>query len=261
MKKILYPFLLLCLVSTGVSQTPLLNAVQIDAKDFNGSSHNLFDYLNSGKHVLLSFSTMNCGSCATYSPHVSIIYEQYGCNNADLIVLGVNWGATNMQLLAYHQQNGYNFPAISGLDGYGNEINEAYQIQSFISVILIAPDHTIVEQYIYPPSVAELQGLLSSYGLSASACTVGNDNITVSDKKAFNVFPNPAVDFFKINLGSGSSEYKVGLYDLDGRLIRFYGNQSPQTSSLSLSGIDDGVYVIKAWNDNTFFFSRLLVLR
>ncbi|MBE0663039.1 MAG: T9SS type A sorting domain-containing protein [Bacteroidales bacterium] len=261
MKKILYSLLLLSIAFTGVSQTPLLNAVQIDAKDFNGSSHNLFNYLNSGKHVLLSFSTMNCGSCSTYNPHVSIIYEQYGCNNGDLIVIGVNWGATNMQLLEYHQQNGYNFPSISGIEGYGNEINEAYQIQSFISVILIAPDHTIVEQYIYPPSVSELESLLSSYGLNATACTVGYDNIADSEKKGFIAFPNPAIDFFSISLGSDETEFNVSLYDLNGRLIRSYKNQSSQSTSLSLLGVDDGVYVIKAWNEDSFYSSRLLVLR
>jgi len=260
MKKTLYLFLLLSIALPGVSQTPLINAVQIDAKDFNGMPHNLFNYLDNGKHVLLCFSTMNCGSCSTYSPHVSFIYEQYGCNNGDLIVLGVNWGATNIQLLEYHQQNGYTFPALSGFEGYGNEINQSYQIQSFISVILIAPDRTIVEQYIYPPSVSSLESLLSAYGLSAMSCTLGQESITDSDKIIIVAFPNPAIDFFSISGGSTGIEYIVGLHDLNGRLIRSYGKQALPSVPLSLIGIDYGVYVIKVLDENMTFYYRLLVM-
>lgn len=261
MKKFLLFWLLLPATLVSLAQTPLTTAVQFEAKDFNGDTHNLFNYLDNGKYVMLSFYTMNCGSCQTYSPGVSAIYEQFGCNNADLIVLGINWGATNSQLFDYHQEYGWDFPALSGVDGYGNEITEAYLVESFISVILIAPDREIVNQYIDPPTTNVLQSLLVSYGLNTSACTVGTETLV---KQPFNipmVFPNPAKAFFDLSLHAVEGNHSVGLYDLNGRLVRDYGSHTTPFHRFLLEDIEAGVYLVKVQNNNFIAKSiRLIVL-
>jgi thiol-disulfide isomerase/thioredoxin len=261
MKKFLLFWLLLPATLGSLAQTPLTTAVQFEAKDFNGDTHNLFDYLDNGKYVLLSFYTMNCGSCQNYSPGVSSIYEQFGCNNADLIVLGINWGATNSQLFDYHQEYGWNFPALSGVNGYGNEITEAYLVESFISVILIAPDREIVNQYIDPPTTNVLESLLMSYGLNTSACTVGTETLVNQPGNNPMVFPNPAKAFFDLSLHAAEGNHYVGLYDLNGRLVRDYGSHTLPFHRFLLEDIEAGVYLVKVQGNNLTAKSiRLIVL-
>jgi len=261
MKKFLLFCLLLPAALISLAQTPLTTAVQFEAKDFNGNTHNLFNYLDNGKYVMLSFYTMNCGSCQTYSPGVSAIYEQYGCNNADLIVLGINWGATNSQLFDYHQDYGWNFPALSGIDGYGNEIIQAYLVESFISVILIAPDHEIVNQYINPPTTNVLESLLMSYGLNATGCTVGTETLVKQPDNKPVVFPNPAVSFFDVSINAVEGSHYIALYDLNGRLVSDYGLHTLPFPRFPLEDIETGVYLVKVWNDNFMAHTiRLLVM-
>lgn len=261
MKKFLLFWLLLTANLVSLAQTPLTTAVQFEAKDFNGDTHNLFNYLDNGKYVMLSFYTMNCGSCQTYSPGVSAIYEQFGCNNADLVVLGINWGATNSQLSDYNILNGYSFPALSGIDGYGNEIIESYMVESFITVILIAPDHQIVNQYIDPPTTNVLESLLISYGLNTSACTVGNEIPVKQDENNLTVFPNPAGSFFNVSLNTVEGSHYVGLYDLNGKLLRDYGLHTSPFPRFPLEDIEAGVYLVKLRNNNFMAKTiRLIVL-
>jgi thiol-disulfide isomerase/thioredoxin len=249
MKRFFLTVFLLIFAIISLAQTPLTTAIQFEAKDFNGNTHNLFNYLDDGKYVILSFYTMNCGSCQTYSPGVSAIYEQFGCNNAGLVVLGINWGATNSQLLEYHQQYGWDFPALSGIDGYGNEITQNYLVESFITVILIAPNREIVNQYIDPPTTSVLENLLLSYGLSTTGCMVGTQQVETSQNKLLFVFPNPAKSYFSFSAGSLSGNYHVSLYDLNGKRVKDYGFNSLPSSVFPLHDVNAGVYMVRAWND------------
>lgn len=260
MKKLYLIGFIAGIFSFATAQTPLTTAIQFEAKDYNGVPHSLQEYLDEGKFVMLSFYTMNCGSCQTYSPHVNQTYENFGCNNGGVIVLGVNWGATNNQLLLHHQQNGLNYPALSGLEGYGNEITSDYQIESFITVILINPDGEIVNQYIYPPTTAALDSILLSQGLSMMDCTVGTDLQSSSRHHTMCVHPNPAVTSFKINMHTQSGLYYVSLYDLHGKRVRDFGLHAEPFPVFALTGLKPGLYIIKAWNNETdFFTTRLLV--
>jgi len=249
MKKALLSLIFFTMYSLGYSQTPLTTAVQFEAKDFNGIPHDLFNYLNNGNFVLLNFYTLNCGTCQTYTPHVNTIYHQYGCNTGDLVVLGVNWGATNQQVNAHHQQYGWSFPALSGIEGYGNEITSNYQIQSFISVILIAPDHVIVNQYIYPPTTTQLQALLDSYGISQMPCALGSGVSKNSGNALLRPYPNPAREFFNLN-STKHGLRKISLIDMTGTKIRSYETLESQHSVYSLSGVAPGYYLLEVIDDS-----------
>lgn len=247
------------------SQTPLLVAPHFEAKDFRGVPHELYTYLNSGKYVLLSFFTTNCGTCAVYNPQVNMAYIHFGCNTGDLIVLGINWGSTNTLVAQYHQANGLSFPALSGFEGYGNEITELYQIPSFISVILIAPNRQIVQQYIYPPSFEALKNIISSYGINQSPCLVGTEPQIVSEKNNFRIYPNPASSHINIfgNLGT-PDQFSATLYDVAGRLVRCFDQNFSSTSGaaiLNTKGIAPGHYVLQVINKDGFRnASKLIIL-
>lgn len=262
---------LLFIIIFGISslqawvQTPLLVAPHFEAKDFRGVPHELYTYLNSGKYVLLDFFTTNCGTCAVYNPHINMAYTHFGCNTGGLIVLGINWGSTNTLLAQYHQANGFSFPALSGFEGYGNEITEIFQIPSFISVILIAPNRQIVQQYIYPPSFDVLKSIISSYGITQSPCAVGTDEQLAPEKDSIKVYPNPASSHINI-LGNFGTPYQFSatLYDVTGRLIRRFDQNfslASGVSTLNIKGIAPGHYILKVIDKDGFGRANKLIIK
>ena len=86
-------------------------APNLFATDLNGVSHNLYDYLDSGKTVLLDFFIVNCTPCQEAASHMDNFWDTYGPNGTDqLEILSIevynnsdetvkeiinNWGINN----------------------------------------------------------------------------------------------------------------------------------------------------------------------
>ncbi len=102
---------------------------------------------------------------------ISEAYEYFGCNTADLFVMSVNTGNTNAECIQFDLTYGIEFPCISGVEGGGTVINSTYGIGAYPTYILIAPDHSIVEQDIWPVSSAQtFITTFESHGLMESEC-------------------------------------------------------------------------------------------
>jgi len=67
----------------------------IDFEDTNGYLHTLDDYLLSGKIVVLEFYLQTCGSCMASAPCLENLYQNYGWNNGDVIVLSFDISSGN----------------------------------------------------------------------------------------------------------------------------------------------------------------------
>ena len=102
---------------------------------------------------------------------ISEAYEYFGCNTSDLFVMSVNTGDTDAECIAFDQTYGIEFPCISGVEGGGTAINGTYGISAYPTYILIAPDHSIVEQDIWPVSSAQtFITLFESHGIMQAEC-------------------------------------------------------------------------------------------
>lgn len=103
---------------------------------------------------------------------ISEAYELFGCNTADLFVMSVDQGDTDAECIQFDQTYGIEFPTISGIEGGGNAINSTYGIGAYPTYILIAPDHSIVEQDMWPiNSTQTFVNYFESNGLTQSACS------------------------------------------------------------------------------------------
>lgn len=153
MKKLLSLFgaIIFCTVVNG--QTPLTTAVDFTATDVHGNSHNLFTYLNSGKYVLIDFFYTTYGPCQTAAPQVNASYENFGCNTSGVIFLGIDLGDNDTEVLAFDNTYGVHYPCISG-DAGGSNICSTYGISAYPTIILIAPDKSIVVQDMWPSALA-----------------------------------------------------------------------------------------------------------
>lgn len=154
------------------SQTTLTQAVDFTVTDVHGNEHNLFSYLDDGKYVLIDFFYTTCGPCQQTAPKVSETFLHFGCNNHDLVVLGIDKNNTDAQVIAFDDDFGAIYPAISGNEGGGNMVVSAYGITMFPTVILIQPDHQIVEQDIWPiADGAYLISVITPYGPQSYTCS------------------------------------------------------------------------------------------
>jgi thiol-disulfide isomerase/thioredoxin len=55
--------------------------------DTDGNTHSLSTYLNDGKFVVLNFYLLTCGNCIATAPMIESIYQNYGQNQCNVVVL------------------------------------------------------------------------------------------------------------------------------------------------------------------------------
>lgn len=123
------------------------NSEKPEAPDFTltdqyGEQHSLSDY--EGKTVFLNFWATWCGPCQMEMPDIQALYEAYGNNTGDVIILGVanpktdaspmNTDVSQEEVEAFLEENGYTYPTVMDLDG---SIFGAYGIQAFPTTFMI----------------------------------------------------------------------------------------------------------------------------
>ena len=221
MKKI--TFLLMTFFAVVImthAQTPLTTAVDFTATDVEGHEHNLFQVLDSGQYVLIDFFFTTCGPCQASAPKINEAYLYFGCNEFDVVFWSIDIGNTDAECIEFDETYGVEYPTISGIEGGGNAICNTYQIPSYPTVILIAPDHSIVEQDIYPiPTAQTIIDVLEGYGIAQNDCTVGISS-TNSTNPEIRMFPNPANSSLNIEMvDAESSIVNIKLIDMLGNYL------------------------------------------
>lgn len=111
--------------------------------DQYGEEHTLSDY--QGKVVFLNFWATWCGPCQSEMPHIQDLYENYGENaGEDLVILTVanprtdenpyNQDVTQAEVEAFLEEGGYTFPALMDTTG---QVFYQYGIQAFPTTFMI----------------------------------------------------------------------------------------------------------------------------
>ena len=124
------------------SQRPVVAAPDFTLTDQYGNTHTLSDY--KGKTVFLNFWATWCGPCKSEMPDIQALYESYGENEGDVIILGVAGPKTEQnpftsegtqeEVEQFLEDNGYTFPVVMDLTG---EIQSAYAISAFPTTFMI----------------------------------------------------------------------------------------------------------------------------
>lgn len=182
MKKI-FTIILIAILSFNIkAQTSLTEAVDFTGTDCYGEEViNLFEILDRGQHVLIDFYYYQCTPCQRVVPYVAEAYEAFGCNKHDVFFMEVTHYDSDEICQWWAEKYGVKYPTISR-DGGGVEIRDAYNIPSFPSLVLIAPDRKILLQDISYDSIKarETQYIieqLEQFGIAQHNC----DDPVVSD--------------------------------------------------------------------------------
>jgi hypothetical protein len=171
-----YIFVLLTLFLTR----PILSqdfAQDFSVKDIYGNTHKLYaDYLDKDKYVFVEFFYVNCQPCRDQTPRINTVFKEFGCNDGELVFLGLENLTDNASVLAFTNNYEMEFPAVSGSEGGGTEVYDAYGYWYTPYKILINPSGEIIADD--PPinSADDLRDSLLNMGFKQQSCK-GNDFI------------------------------------------------------------------------------------
>ncbi len=210
--------------NVGFSQTNLTEAVDFTVTTVHGDEINLFDLLDNGQHVVIDFFFTTCPPCIASVPTVNDAYEKYGCNNGDVFFLSVDSGDSDAQVLQYEEDHGGLIPSVSGNDGGGNAVVSAYGIGAFPTIILIAPDRSIVSQDIFPVTEANFHAAITTdAGLPSNeaACSlVGLNDLVNTGTAIIKSYPNPVSTSLNLEFSiATATSITVEVYNLVGQKV------------------------------------------
>lgn len=128
--------------TSGENQEEKTPAPDFTLVDQFGETHTLSEY--KGKTVFLNFWATWCPPCRQEMPDIQALYETYGGNEEDLIVLGVanpktedhpyNQDETQDKVAEFLSDNGYSYPVVMDTTG---DIFSSYGISSFPTTFMI----------------------------------------------------------------------------------------------------------------------------
>ena len=126
--------------TTGV----LAAAADWTMTDQYGKEHSLADYR--GKVVFLNFWTTWCPYCVTEMPDIQALYEDYGLNEGDVVILGVGNPATDDhpnnsdvaqdEVVKFLEENGVTYPVLMDTT---SEVFDAYKVFYLPTTYMIDP--------------------------------------------------------------------------------------------------------------------------
>lgn len=219
--------------------------------DVNGQVHNLYDYLEQGKYVLIDFFTTGCGSCQQYASQVNQSYLDFGCNEGGVIFIAINFGAYDEQVIDFDTTYGIEFPSVSGIDGGGNQVVDDYGITYYPRIMLISPYYKIVEDNISPPETDRINNALLDEGLDYMECgTAGITEAPAVEAEIFSFWPNPAKSSINIEVNAWeNSQYTIEIMNILGEIIRedsFTTNyKGTYVRTLQLDNLTEGTYLVR----------------
>ena len=161
--------------------------------DVNGNLHSLSTYLNDGKFVLLNFYLKTCGNCMATAPKIESVYNDFGENQCELIVLNIIIDSdvpsyTDQECITWMANNGCpgppNFSDQSGIEWY-----QFYSVYGggFAQSFLITPlDNSVI--FSHAGGVLDevaLRVLLNS-SISIGASNSGSSLATACDSYNWN---------------------------------------------------------------------------
>lgn len=230
-------------------QTYLDTAVNFTATDIEGYQHDLYTYLDQGKFVVLDFFYTTCNPCIGSIPFLNEAFQNYGCNQGEVVFLSINFGDSVYDIQQYQQTYGALLPAIGGYEG-GNVITSLYGIVAFPTVILIAPDREILNQDIFPVTTENLEFALGDQaGLlhQPEWCMVSGNQEAGLEAGGLQLHPNPAQEEVFVSwLQDAADVVIVRLYDWSGQLVfqTDLGLAMPgqHQAALSISSLPSGMY-------------------
>ena len=152
------------------------------------------------------------------------------------------------------------YPTISGFEGGVYAIHQLYQVQSYPTLLLIAPDQSIVSQLFLPdysPFTSTIDSMLVSQGLSP----VSTDAEKLPGRDVHLKLNNPVQSQLILYYDSDKNSWlDFVVYSNDGMPIRVFNgieiNAGQNKITLDVADLPSGLYVISMLEHGTVIESQ-----
>ena len=233
MKKLLSLIVVLMLAFGAKAQT---------APDFNcidefGRNVHLYNILDNGQYAFLYFfTTVTEDQEGQFSQIISESYYYYGANQDEVYFIGFDPHGDSLKADWWRVDYQVDFPIIHRFtDGTNiHDICTAYGVQFLATLKLVAPDHQIIIDDIWP--VESTQHLISAIdaAIAEHKKTAGVAEI----EERYAIYPNPATTEFTVNVNGNAN---VKIFDMTGRCVK------------DVDIVDNAVVDIKDLNTGIYF--------
>ncbi len=243
------PILLLSTATLASSAQVGNPAPNFTVTDTHGETHTLYDYLEAGKVVVLDFFYTTCGPCQFYSPQVNLAYEKYGCNNATVFFMSIDYQDNNAQVIAYDEQYEIQYPSVSGYEGGGNDVVDQYGVFAFPTFYVIDSSKTIIE-VIDPPTLQVFDFRFAALGIQPANCDASASKQTNRDE-GLAFFPNPvdATRSLQVRIvgGDGEGAARFEIFNHIGQPVRNDQLEfnSRHEAEMSVADLPSGIFLLK----------------
>ena len=173
--------------------------------------------------------------------------------------MSIGYGNSVSDCQSFDDEHGIEFPTISG-NGGGNGITSSYGIYGFPTNVLIAPNHSIAKQDMYPiDNAGDFDSYLQPFGLTHKSCTSGIEEKNVIN--SFKIYPNPTTDIVNIDMDY-TGDVIIKVFNVQGKQI-YSSNEHIDYNvvSVNLSDFNEGVYLISINTGNNIINKKVKVIK
>jgi len=241
---------------SSMAQTTLTTAVDFTVTDTKGVTHNLFNYLDAGKYVCIDFFYKDCPACGTTAPFLQTTFENFGCNQGNVIILALSSHDDDATLTTYANANGYMYPMINSLTGGGGNVHTTYGITATPTFILIAPDKNIVERDMWP--LANAQALITYITNRGGVAQVCVASVNETKNEEFISYPNPATDQVTIETKM-EEDYTISIKNLNGQEVLTQKSSGSASLTLNVSKLSKGLYLLEVRSAKQTVCDKLVI--
>ena len=234
MKKLLSLIVVLMLAFGAKAQT---------ASDFNcidefGRNVHLYNILDNGQYAFLYFfTTVTEDQEGQFSQIISESYYYYGANQDEVYFIGFDPHGDSLKADWWRVDYQVDFPIIHRFtDGTNiHDICTAYGVKFLATLKLVAPDHQIIIDDIWP--VESTQHLISTIdaAIAEHKKTAGVAEL----EKRYAIYPNPATTEFRVN-ANGDTNIKI--FDMTGRCVKDV--DVVDNATVDIKDLNTGVYFV-----------------
>jgi len=301
MKKSILLGLFAMVVLLGFGQTTQNITPDFTAITMNQDTFNLTDFWqeNPDKFVALEFFITETVLCQETSQFVSEAYQQFGCNDHDVVFLSINVGHDSASSQEYIENLNIQSQVVAGFLYSGTDtisngdlIAADFGIQAYPTFILMGLDtlagmdliedslvenedttywiydivhfeYNIVERDVWPiHNVETIVDTLLKYDIAKHDCEAsGIFDPFEKSEYVFNLSPNPAHHQVRIQSSDSDGWVTYQIYDISGKSLMEdrIYAQNGQGIEVNVSALHKGVYFVRLFNEEKSATQKLII--